>query len=69
MSSTDEVLTIDCDQCVAQHTDACTDCVVTFLCTERSEQAVVIDVAEARALRLLADSGLAPPLRLDRRTG
>jgi hypothetical protein len=26
-------------------------------------------VAEVRALRLLADSGLAPPLRLRRRTG
>ena len=68
MHSTDEVLTIDCDQCVAQHTDACDDCVVTFLCAEQSHQAVVIDVSEARALRLLADSGLAPPLRLQRRT-
>ena len=69
MSSTDEVLTIDCDQCVAQHTDACDDCVVTFLCDEPSEQAVVVDVAEVRALRLLAESGLAPPLRHARRTG
>ncbi len=69
MPSTDEVLTIDCDQCVMQHTDACDDCVVTFLCTPREQQAVVVDVAEARALRLLADTGLAPPLRLRRRTG
>jgi hypothetical protein len=68
MHSTDEVLIIDCDQCRMQHTDACVDCVVTFLCTN-SEEAVVVDVAERRALRLLADSGLAPPLRLDRRTG
>ena len=69
MHSTDEVLTIDCDQCVAQHTDACADCVVTFLCTAAPDEVVVVDVAEVRALRLLADSGLAPPLRLDRRTG
>ena len=69
MSSTDEVLTIDCDRCVMQHTDACDDCVVTFLCTPRAEQAVVVDVAEVRALRLLADTGLAPPLRLRQRTG
>ena len=69
MPSTDEVLIIDCEECVMQHTDACVDCVVTFLCTEPSERAVVVDVAEARALRLLADSGLAPPLRLERRTG
>jgi hypothetical protein len=69
MHSTDDVLIIDCDQCVAQHTDACHDCVVTFLCAEPSERAVVVDVAEVRALRLLAESGLAPPLRLARRTG
>lgn len=69
MPSTDEPLTIDCDQCVMQHTQACDDCVVTFLCTPRTEQAVVIEVAEVRALRLLAGSGLAPPLRLHRRTG
>ena len=69
MHSTDEVLTIDCDQCVAQHTDACDDCVVTFLCNAKPDEAVVVDVAEVRALRLLADTGLAPPLRLDRRTG
>ncbi len=69
MHSTDQVLIIDCDQCVMQHTETCADCVVTFLCTDRADEAVVVDVAEARALRLLADSGLAPPLRLDRRTG
>jgi hypothetical protein len=69
MHSTDEVLTIDCDQCVAQHTEACADCVVTFLCHAAPTEAVVVDVAEARALRLLAESGLAPPLRLHRRTG
>ncbi len=69
MPSTDEVLTIDCDDCAMQHTSACEDCVVTFLCSPRVERAVVVDVAEVRALRLLADSGLAPPLRLRRRTG
>jgi len=25
-------LVIDCDQCVMQHTEACHDCVVTFIC-------------------------------------
>jgi len=69
MPSTDQVLTIDCDECTMQHTNACDDCVVTFLCTPCATQAVVVDVAEVRALRLLADSGLAPPLRLRRRTG
>jgi hypothetical protein len=61
-------LTIDCDACVMQHTPTCDDCLVTFICCEEAG-AVVIDVAEARALRLLSDSGLVPRLRHRRRTG
>jgi hypothetical protein len=61
-------LTIDCDACVMQHTPTCDDCLVTFICSEQAG-AVVIDVAEARALRLLSDSGLVPRLRHRRRTG
>jgi hypothetical protein len=57
-----DVTTIDCDECSLQGTSACDDCVVTFLCgTERS--AVVIDMAEARAVRLLGEAGLVPALR------
>lgn len=55
-------LTIDCDGCMMQASDACEDCVVTFIC-DRSEGAVVFDVAEERALRLLGRNGLVPPLR------
>jgi hypothetical protein len=69
MPASDEPLIIDCDECIMQHTAACDDCVVTFLCTDQPDEAVVVDVADVRALRLLADSGLAPPLRLRRRTG
>jgi hypothetical protein len=58
-------LTIDCDGCVMQGTSACQDCVVTFIC-DRPDGAVVIDVSEERALRLLGRAGLVPPLRLDR---
>jgi hypothetical protein len=60
---------ISCDECVMQGTDACEDCVVTFLCGREPGEAVVIDVEEERALRLLADAGLAPTLRHRRRTG
>lgn len=60
---------IDCDDCSQQATAACQDCVVTFLCERDSASAVVVDVAEARALRLLGDAGLAPKLRHVRRTG
>ena len=56
-------LVIDCATCVGRHTSACDDCVVTFLCDREPDDAVVIDVAEARALRLLADADLVPVLR------
>ncbi len=55
---------IDCDECVMQHTDACDDCVVTFLVNRRPGEPVVIDDAEARAMRLLGGAGLVPRLRL-----
>ena len=60
---------IDCATCVMQHTAACDDCVVTFICSREPDEAVVIDVDEARALRLLGDAGLVPHLRHRRRTG
>ncbi|HVM54556.1 MAG TPA: hypothetical protein VM262_15320 [Acidimicrobiales bacterium] len=58
-----EVLTIDCDECALQGTAACEDCVVTHLCGGVAATAVVIDMAEARAVRLLGDAGLVPSLR------
>ena len=60
---------IDCDECVLQDTTACGDCVVTFLCGVEAASPVVVDLAEARAMRLLDEAGLAPPLRHRRRTG
>jgi hypothetical protein len=48
----DSVLRIDCDVCVMAGTDACSDCIVTFLCNRDEGGAVVIDVQEIRALRL-----------------
>jgi len=64
-----EALTISCDDCSLQGTTACDDCVVTFLCSRAPGDAVVIDVAEARAVRLLGEAGLVPALRHARRTG
>ncbi len=58
-----EVLTIDCDECVMQHTTACDDCVVTFVMNREPGEALVIDVAEERAVRMLAGAGLVPRLR------
>lgn len=56
-------LTISCDDCAMQESDVCADCVVTFLCNREPGDAIVIDAAEARAVRLLAGAGLVPELR------
>jgi hypothetical protein len=54
---------IDCAECVMQGTDVCDDCVVTFVVGREPGEALVIDVAERRAVRALADAGLVPDLR------
>jgi hypothetical protein len=64
-----EPLVIDCDDCAMQGTDCCADCVVTFICSRQPGEAVVVDVAEERAIRLLSTAGLVPELRHVRRTG
>ena len=49
---------IDCADCRMRATDACGDCIVTFL-LDRPEGAIVFDVEQERALRTLQDAGLA----------
>jgi hypothetical protein len=57
---------IDCDTCLVRGL-ACHDCVVTVLLGPPPELApLTIDDEERRALDILADSGLVPPLRLVR---
>lgn len=58
-----EAITISCDDCAMQGTRACGDCVVTFICSREPDEAVVIDVAEQRAIRSLIRSGLLPDVR------
>lgn len=58
---------IDCGECVMQHTPACEDCLVTFIVNRRPSDAVVIDAAEERAVRMLSGAGLVPGLRHIRR--
>jgi hypothetical protein len=53
---------IDCDGC-AMRDLACGDCVVTVL-LGAPPGAVEVDEGEARALDVLADSGLVPRLQL-----
>lgn len=62
-------LTISCEECALESTEACQDCVVTYLLERDPADAVVIDAAEARAVRLLHQAGLVPGLRHERRVG
>ncbi len=68
MSDTPSI-TISCDSCAMQASSHCADCVVTFMCADDHHgtgvvrQAVVLDLAEQRAVRLLAQAGMVPTLR------
>lgn len=53
--------TIDCDTCVVRGLE-CQDCVVTVLLGLPPE--LTMEDEERRALAVLADGGLVPPLRL-----
>jgi hypothetical protein len=52
---------IDCDACVARG-PACHDCVVSVLLGPPPEAG--FDADQQQALRVLAESGLVPPLRM-----
>ena len=56
-------LVISCDTCVMRHSAACDDCIVTALCGRDEDEAVVFDMEEQRALRLLSNAGLVPTIR------
>jgi hypothetical protein len=58
-----ETICIDCDECSLQGTEACDDCLVSFVLGRDPNDAIVIDATEARALRLLSGAGLVPGLR------
>jgi len=58
-----QVRTIDCGECVMAGTDACDDCVVSFILRREPGEALVIDAEEERALRTLQGGGLVPELR------
>lgn len=57
---------IDCDRCEVKGL-ACGDCVVTVL-LGAAPDGIQLDPAEQEAIRVLAQTGLVPPLRLRRST-
>lgn len=62
-------ISISCEDCVFQRTEVCKDCVVSYILDVDPDEAIVIDAAEARAVRLLERAGLVPSLRHERRAG
>ncbi len=56
-------ISIDCDACIMAGTEACDDCVVSYIVNRDTGSCMIMDLDEVRAVRLLADSGLAPGLR------
>jgi hypothetical protein len=63
VESTHAFRTIDCEDCAMAGTNACDDCVVSFIVSREPGDAVVVDAVEERALRTLSESGLVPPVR------
>lgn len=61
--ATASVVTIDCDSCVMNGSDACDDCLVNVVVSREPGEAVVFDAAEERSLRALAGEGMVPELR------
>ena len=53
---------IDCDLCVARHTDACEDCIVSALCGPGG--VLELDDDERSAIDAMSDVGLVAPIRL-----
>jgi hypothetical protein len=59
-------LTISCDDCSMQCSAACDDCVVTFLLRDDAAEqhdTLVLDLDQARVVRLLGQAGLVPDLK------
>jgi hypothetical protein len=53
---------ISCDDCRMQGTDACSDCVVSYI-LDKPEGAVVFDAEQERAIREMSRAGLLPDVR------
>ncbi len=62
----EEPLTIDCDECSAQHTEVCAECVVSYIVSKEPGRPIELERGEANAVRLLADAGLVPGSRFTR---
>lgn len=62
-------ITISCEDCLLRRSDACAECVVTYLLDHGPDDSIVFGPGEIRAMRLFQDVGLVPELRHERRAG
>ena len=58
-----DTLEIDCDTCIMRNSDACGDCLVTYICNREPEDAVIVTIDELRSMRMLSEAGLVPSLK------
>lgn len=66
LETVEPILSIDCDECAVQHTNACADCLVSYIVGREIGQPVEFAKGEARAVQLLAEAGLVPGSRFQR---
>ena len=69
MDGTSTAIEVDCATCVMRDSDACNDCLVTYICDREPGDAVIITIDELRAMRTLNEAGLVPGLRHTSQTG
>jgi hypothetical protein len=63
---TEECLTISCNDCSMRCTSACDDCVVTFVLGDTpsaEHESLVLDLDQARVVRMFSRAGLIPDLK------
>ena len=56
-------ISIDCRTCIMKDKVTCSDCIVTYICDRKPEEAVVISMEEWRSMRSLNKAGLLPELQ------
>jgi hypothetical protein len=64
-TETTPAVTIDCEACAVQYSDACDDCIVSYLVSHDQGSPVILNHDEKHAVDLLADAGLVPPSRFE----
>ncbi len=63
LGESEHSLSISCDDCSMRCSAACDDCVVTFLMGDDNDDSLVLDLDQARVVRLLGNAGLVPDLK------